>query len=40
MMGKITNGFKETFDKAWLRKLVIKTTVATGTTTNIKIRVK
>jgi len=31
---------REVFDKAWLRKLVIKTTVATGTTTNIKIRVK
>ncbi len=36
----LSKGHKETWDKAWLRKLTIRTTVATGTTTNIKIRVK
>lgn len=36
----LNKGHRETWDKAWLRKLVIKTTVAAGTTTNLKIRVK
>ena len=36
----IAKGHRETWDKAWLQKLVIRTTVATGTTTNIKLRVK
>ena len=36
----LNKGHRETWDKAWLRKLVIKTTVAIGTTTNIKLRVK
>ncbi len=36
----LSKGHKETWDKPHLYKLVIKTTVASGTTTNIKIRVK
>ena len=36
----LNKGHRETWDKPWLQKLVIKTSVAPGTTTNIKLRVK
>ncbi len=36
----LNKGHKETWDKAWLTSLTIRTSQATGTTTNIKIRVK
>ncbi len=36
----LNKGHREEFNQPWIFKITIRTTVATGTTTNIKIRVK
>ena len=36
----LNKGHREEFNQPWIFKIKIRTTVATGTTTNIKIRVK